>query len=141
MRQIFLIMIGLSSLILAEFSRSNVGVITDSVTTLQWQDDYGDNGIAQTTWTNAIEYCEGLELDGGGWRLPNLNELTSLVDDTRVNPAISSKFVNTSHYAYWSSTKYVQTIGASWIIFFYNGQQGGSNNRTSNFVRCVRAGE
>ena len=144
MKQILLIMIGLSTLVYAErFDRSIEGVVTDSITHLQWQDDYSDNSgtIKSAAWTDAIDYCESLPLDGGGWRLPNLNELTSLVDDRVYGPSISPVFLNTAYIHYWSSTTHERYEDRAWSVLFNNGSQYHSAKTTNGSVRCVRAGQ
>ena len=85
MKQILLIMLGLSIASYADLTKSG-NIVTDSSTELQWQND----AIGSTmTWTAAITHCEGLVLDGqSDWRLPNIKELNSLVDDSRVSPSI-----------------------------------------------------
>jgi hypothetical protein len=126
------------------FTRNANGVVTDSRTNLEWQDDYSNNGgsIKNTTWRNAIDYCVNLNLDGNSdWRLPNLNELTSLVDDTTYSPAIDGVFQNTNSYPYWSSTTNAHNYDSAWIVNFGNGYQYNGNKGTSNYVRCVRAGQ
>ncbi|CAA6815868.1 MAG: Unknown protein [uncultured Sulfurovum sp.] len=137
-------MIGMSSFINASsFSRAN-GVVNDSSTNLEWQDDYTDNNnmIKETTWENAIDYCETLTLDTkNDWRLPNLNELTSLVDDTKHNPSLNSLFENTNSNNYWSSTSPSDTNEDAWIVNFYYGFQDGNDKSFNSYVRCVRAGQ
>ena len=66
MRTILFILIGVSSLMAGNFTRNIGGVVTDSRTNLEWQDDYSDNGnsIKRATWQSAIDYCENLNLDG-----------------------------------------------------------------------------
>jgi len=144
MKVILLILIGFSSLVnAAGFSRSN-GVVSDNVTNLEWQDDYTDNGgsIKQSVWNDAISYCEALTLDSkSDWRLPNLNELTSLVDDSKNNPALNEVFQNTNSYDYWSSTSYSDNNGNAWIVHFYYGNQNNNYKVSNNYVRCVRAGQ
>ena len=144
MKAILLILIGVSSIINAGgLNRSN-GVVSDSATNLEWQDDYSDNGgtIKQTTWSDAISYCETLSLDGkNDWRLPNLNELTSLVDYTKHNPSIDTIFQNTSSNYYWSSTSYSNNNVHAWFVRFYYGNQSNLNKNTNLYVRCVRAGQ
>ena len=91
----------LSTSLSADYSKTN-GVVTDNTTNLQWQDDVAS---VSKTWSQAITYCETLSLDGrSDWRLPNKNELLSIVDYTKSNPAIDSTFVNITSSSYWSST-------------------------------------
>jgi len=142
MRIIFLIIIGVSSLMAGNFTRNANGVVTDSRTNLEWQDDYSNN-IKEATWQSAIDYCENLNLDANSdWRLPNLNELTSLVDDTKYTPAINPTFVNTNSN-YWSSTSVVNNSNDAWVVYFDYGNQGNDGNKDNNsyYVRCVRAGQ
>jgi len=144
MRTILLIMIGVSSLMAGSFTRNVGGVVTDSRTNLEWQDDYSDNSnsLKQTTWQNAIDYCENLNLDGkSDWRLPNTNELVSLVDDKKYNPSIDAIFQNTDSNYYWSSTTPVNGNSYAWLVSFGYGTQFSFNKDDSDYVRCVRAGQ
>lgn len=144
MKQILLIMIGLSTFICADFNRSTEGIVTDNSTTLQWQDNYSDNGgnIMNTSWVNAISYCESLNLDGDGWRLPNLNELNSLIDDTANYPAISNVFQNIFIGDYWSSTSYSKLYGNwAWYVSFHDGKQSIDMKSVGRTIRCVRGGK
>ncbi len=141
MRQILLIMIGLSISVYADFSRSG-DVVTDSKTGLEWQDDTDAGGITKT-WQGAIDYCEALNLAGeSDWRLPNINELTSLVDDTRYGPAIdTTAFQNVDSYYYWSSTTNAGITKFAHIVDFSSGGQHDGSKGTNFYVRCVRAGQ
>jgi len=139
MKQILLILIGLSSLSLAEFTRDG-DIVTDSISKLQWQ----DNAIgSKMEWQEAIDYCENtLNLGGyNDWRLPNINELKSIVDRGRYNPAIVNGFENTSSDYYWSSTSTKDGSYYAWIVRFGDGYVGYSSKNLNNYVRCVRAGE
>ena len=143
MKKIFLIMIGFSIALFSDFSRSFNGIVTDNSTGLEWQDDYSDNGgdIKKANWIDSIDYCEKeLTLDGGGWRLPNINELTSIMDDTKYNPSINNIFENTKSYAYWSSTSYYHET--AWSVVFYSSTTSHVHkSRPTYYVRCVRGGE
>ena len=44
------------------------------------------------THPQAIDYCASLALDGRGWRLPSRDELMSITDAVRRNPAIHPRF-------------------------------------------------
>jgi hypothetical protein len=138
-------MITVSVVLLAEMQPNGDGTVSDSTTKLMWQDDYSDNGgnIKKATWEEAIKYCEDSKLAGyNDWRLPNIRELISIVDDTKYNPAIdTSAFVNTTSGLYWSSTTYAYNHDYAWIVYFWYGYDYGGNKGYSTFVRCVRDGE
>ena len=136
MKKILLITVGLSVALFADFTKSS-NIVKDSTTGLEWQDD----AIGSTkTWADGIEYCENLTLDThSDWRLPNIRELTSIVDDRTSKPSIDTTvFQNTASAFYWSSTR---TYGVSWRISFYLGFQDYWYTSSSYYVRCVRAGQ
>jgi len=139
MKQILLIMIGLSISLLADFSRNNdTQIVTDNETGLQWQ----DNESVSKTWKSAIDYCENLTLGSyEDWRLPNINELTSLVDDSKSNPSIDTVFQYTASNLYWSSTTYARDSLNAWLVDFSNGYQYNVSKYYNFYVRCVRAGQ
>ena len=137
MKKIFLILVGLSLSVYA----TPTGIVTDGTMLLQWQDDYSDNSntIKQSHWINAITYCEGLSLDGTDWRLPNINELLSLVEDTRATPSISTAFTMIVSARYWSSTSDVADSNRAIGINFDIGDQVTiDKNDNDRYVRCVR---
>ena len=140
MKKILLIILGLSIVLLADFSRdSNDTMVTDDVSELQWQDDKIEPQSLK--WIEAIAYCENLTLGNyTDWRLPNIKELTSLVDDSKVNPAIYSIFRQRG-YKYWSSTTYVKSTRYAWFIRFFNGSHHTNDKNTTHYVRCVRLGK
>ena len=91
MRVILLIMIGLSSYLSADFTKSG-NTVSDSVTGLEWQDNNETNSTRHN-WQEAIDYCEALSLDThDDWRLSNVNELKTLIDRSKREPAIVDGF-------------------------------------------------
>ena len=135
----FSLIVLLSALSYADLSRSN-GIVIDSTTGLQWQDDYSNNGgnVKRATWTAAIDYCEALNLGGTGWRLPNKKELLTVVDYTRYSPAINPVFSQTVSSNYWSSTTYKKDTSNAWVVSFSNCNTGIGNKSGTSYVRCVR---
>ena len=134
------LILGLSVNVFADFTKSN-GVVTDTKTSLQWQDDYSDNGdnVKQTTWTSAIDYCEALSLGGhSDWRLPNKKELLSIVDYSSYNPSINTTFDHTTSSYYWSSSTDANDASHAWFVNFYYGYTGYGAKSNSGYVRCVR---
>ena len=71
------------------FAQDNAGdvVVLDRATGLQWQQE----SASGLQWTEALAYCEGLVYGGhSNWRLPDMQELASLLDFGLSAPPISS---------------------------------------------------
>ena len=82
------------------------------------------------------EYIKQNKRQGkGGWRLPKIEELLSIVDYTTHNPASIADI--TSGY-YWSSTTYVSFTNSAWGVYFGVGYSSYHNKYSSMYVRCVR---
>ncbi|QOY52303.1 DUF1566 domain-containing protein [Candidatus Sulfurimonas baltica] len=115
---------------------------------LMWQDNNGlmwqDNEDVLSTmknWSGAKQYCEDLTLVGfDDWRLPNIDELKSIVDKNRT-PAIKKEFKNTISNGYWSSTTNASNTARAWNVYFSNGGQYYYGKASNFYVRCVRAGQ
>ena len=140
MKRIMIMVMITSVWLLADFSRDDsTQIVTDNATGLEWQDDTNASSI-KLTWQGAIDHCEALTLDGGGWRLPNFNELYYIADRSTYNPAMDSTFenVNTSSY-YLSSTTHATATHFAWIVYFYNGDDEFIPKNFNYCVRCVRA--
>ena len=117
--------------------------ITDQKTRLIWQKQ--DDGSKRSR-ENALDYCENLTLGGSSaWRLPNIKELESIVDDNRVSPSINtSYFTNTksgSNSDYISSSEYLASSNYSWTVTFNSGEASIAGHTSSSYVRCVRGGQ
>jgi hypothetical protein len=132
--------------------KSNVGgTVTDKGTGLMWQSSDSD----PLTWEEAIDHCEGLNLaEYNDWRLPNINELLSIVDYSQYNPAINSYYFpdTATNDEYWSSTThYCGPLQANWA--WVVGYSIGSDTIVYKLnqlaqpwyevkrVRCVRGGQ
>ena len=141
MKNYFMLIVGLliSSLGWAtHFIDNGNGTVTDAATGLVWQQTDGGG----KTWEQAISYCEGLTLAGvSDWRLPNRNELQSLVDYSKSSPAIDTTyFPNTLASYYCSSTTFAESALSSWGVHFGSGHFSTIGKTSSPLVRCVRGG-
>ncbi|NEW60011.1 DUF1566 domain-containing protein [Sulfurovum sp. bin170] len=138
MKQIALILIGLSSLTWAELSSHN-GIVKDSETKLEWQNSYRGE-ITELDWENAVSYCENLELDGGGWRLPSKSDLVSIISTKDSRPALDKLFLNKkpTRFDYWTSTVDKDEPNLRWGVNFNRGWTGRYTKHYGLKVRCVR---
>ena len=123
-------------------------IIIDELTKLEWSYDYQTD----LTWKQALAYCESLSYGGYlDWRLPNKNELISLVDFSKTDPA--SDFPNLDIVPYihdihhdmpnhddffWTSTTVATLNFAAWNIFFFTGAIDYEYKLAINSARCVR---
>ena len=75
-----------------------------------------------------------------GWRLPNIKELSSLVDASRFNPAIDGNaFPLTANAIYWSSSPDVRVPAMAWSVDFGLGSVISTGRDTFGvLVRLVR---
>jgi len=107
----------------------------DTTTRLEWQDD----ASVKKDWQGAIAYCKNLSLKGkSDWRLPSIEELLSITDDTKYDPAIKSGFKNVVSGYYWSSSSDASLAGTAWLVDFYDGNDGTYYKSGELYVRCVR---
>lgn len=115
---------------------ANADIVIDTMRDLAWQDS---PATVQTTWREAVKYCDELTLGTyGDWRLPNSNELISLVNDLAYNPAINTAFTNTISDNYWSSTTSVNDTTRTWYVDFNDGRQTEDRKDGDGYVRCIR---
>jgi len=118
-------------------------IVTDHTTGLQWQDDINIT-IETTSWINAINQCEELELNGfNDWRLPNINELYSIIERNTSDPALDTAvFQHYNSLFYWISTTDKYTPDNAWMIDGDLGYTSNDDNKDEvHYVRCVRGGE
>ncbi len=110
--------------------------IIDKTTGLIWQKTEG----GKRTWENAIIYCEELTLGRfEDWRLPDINELRSIVDRSRYNPAINVEFFpDITPSIYWSSSIPPSHNEYAWFVSFQTGNVNNYSKSYSYYVRCVR---
>ncbi|MCW5205938.1 DUF1566 domain-containing protein [Desulfobulbus sp. F5] len=134
------------------------GTVTDSTTKLMWKKcleglsgSTCGTGVASTfTWQDALKQpgLVGNFAGQTGWRLPNIKELQSIVDESKSSPAINSTiFPNVPAASQvWSSSPYAAgvvsggtTYWKSWIVQFTSGAVTTPLSRESTLnVRLVR---
>jgi hypothetical protein len=125
------------------------GTVYDTATTLTWQQTANMTGMQ---WASAGPYCAGLTGPaGGGWRLPTVKELTTLLDFSRPGspfidpvafPGVPAQNASGAVNAFWSSTSLVgMSVGltqGAWLVYFDSAVTQPNPLNVGGAVRCVR---
>jgi hypothetical protein len=121
------------------FRDNEDGTVTDITTGLMW----GQTETRAMTWEKALAFCEDLDLAGySDWRLPTIQELSRLVDDSRQEPSIDTAyFPGCRPSVYWSSTTHALYPGSAWYVRFDDGLVQGGHKGRRYYVRAVREGK
>ena len=127
------------------------GTVTDRVTNLIWkQCAEGLSGTAcesgralRLEWSAALDWAAEAQFAGSArWRVPNLKELESLVDERCDDPSINSRFFpNTPSWLFWSSSPHADYSNGAWYVDFDDGYVGSSSKYLQADVRLVRDGQ
>jgi len=95
-------------------------------------------------WQEAVDYCNSLNWWRTDWRLPSIEELTTLTEPypSTHNPAlpIPNPFINVQSN-YWSSTECSGTPGNAWMVGMDNGYVPNYGEASDFCVWPVRGGK
>ncbi|MFD1216375.1 Lcl C-terminal domain-containing protein [Microbulbifer celer] len=116
-----------------------------------------DSGVASNQSTAELEWShtllegevvtyeaaeDAISEMGDGWRMPTVDELATLVDRNRHDPAIDTdKYPDTKSRAYWTSTPCAWNDAAVWCVSFRLGTVHHDRRYDSACVRAVRSGQ
>lgn len=120
-------------------------VVRDRRTGLCWLQK-GDLSGMPVRWTEALQLVAKLNRMHGnrenGWRLPNINELESLVDCNRHSPALPAEHPFTGvRDVYWSSTTSFFEPDWAWALYLNKGALGvGFKKKPEFYIWPVRDG-
>lgn len=115
------------------FKKIEDGWVRDSLLGIEW----GPSSAEEMTWAKAKDYCANL-----GGRLPEVNELQSLVDYSRRDPVIDTTFFkDTKSSWYWTGTEVAGGSTSAWCVRFSYGYVGNFNKGNGYYVRPVRASQ
>jgi len=105
------------------------GTVIDNATGLMWPKDWagdGGNGGNALNWNSAIDWAEALDFAGHtDWRLPNINELSSLIALEATPPLVYDFFENVITGEYftsstdkrWANSAYIFTIDYGYFAY------------------------
>ena len=132
----------------SRFKDNGNGTVTDLATGLIWkQCAEGLSGAGCATgspttfnWQKALQQAANANFAGSSlWRLPNKNELASLIERRCVDPTINTRFFpNTPSNWFWSSSPANQS-NVAWFVDFNHG--GIARASSARYARLVRGGQ
>lgn len=117
-------------------------MVTDKRTGLTWKQVAEANGSGMS-WGAALVYGEAHTYYGGynDWRLPNVKELRSLVEECRVSPTINTTyFPGAPTKTFWSASPAVHFANYAWAVSFSAAHAGSYDQHFGFAVRLVRGG-
>jgi len=143
------------------FTDNNDGTVTDHLTGLIWLKDAHCPDIQPTLsnagldWLGALSAANALSqpkcglspTDPGGWRLPNVSELESLIDISHTIPPlpVGAPFVNfvnnadgSGPYTYWTSTLEAVFFTNAISVATFDGTVRGADRTTPQRIWPVR---
>ncbi|HIJ81478.1 MAG TPA: VWA domain-containing protein [Desulfuromonadales bacterium] len=129
------------------FTANTNQTVTDNLTGLVWSKDANPAGTAKT-WQQALDYIKTLNsqkyLGYSDWRLPNINEIASLVNKQQSNQAT---WLNTQIYSnvqanfYWSSNTLANTTNIAWNVNLEVGYVYFNYKTVEGYAWPVRGGQ
>ena len=119
--------------------QADTNCVVDNLTGLMWARNANLPGATQS-WAQAVAFCKNMNYGGHtDWRLPNLNELLSLVSTNYTRPSLSNTagtgkwqegdaFTGVKEYDhphgyawYWVTTTTAGEPAGAWLATFFNG--------------------
>lgn len=94
------------------------------------------------TWSEALAAADAhTQMEVDDWRLPNRNELASIVEDRCYSPAVNfAAFPGTAPAGFWTSSPLVPSVDRRWRLDFDDGRLEPADATQLNAIRLVRAG-
>jgi hypothetical protein len=114
--------------------------VLDRETGLVWERVPSTSGF---NWLDASIHCVQLKLGGRkGWRLPTIQDLASLIDQTQINPSLPSGHpFAVQSYDYWSASTFASNSTLAWVVGFGLGRVDVYDKSfVDDLAWCVRGG-
>ena len=132
------------------FTDNGDGTVTDNLTGLIWLRNANCFGVEP--WATALSDANNLAhgdcnlSDGssaGQWRLPNVNELHSLIDLTQSNLALPANhpFTGVQSSFYWTRTSNADCSSSAWGVGLYDGGVSLAGKTSTYYMWPVRGGQ
>jgi hypothetical protein len=107
---------------------------------MTWESGKCTSEPAQLNWQEAHESALDSRFAGhDDWRLPNIKELSSIVDEHRYSPALNlDVFLRNNFDVLWSSTYDVADASYAFVLTLYSGTSLPHHQSNTENVRLVR---
>ena len=133
----------------SRFTINNNQTVTDQATGLIWkrcsQGQSGDScaGLASGfTWPQALQAAQAeVFANQSDWRLPNIKELTSIVEYACRSPAINLTVFPNTPQNFWSASPDTFNTDEAWSVSLNNGLVFSVIRDDGQSVRLVRGGQ
>ncbi|MBQ4811992.1 DUF1566 domain-containing protein [Pseudoalteromonas luteoviolacea] len=136
----------------SRFVVKNDGTICDKKTEIMWQrctfgfvynatTETCDNKEQKLSWQEALSAAKSSRIANfDDWQLPNVKELSSIVERSCEDPAINATVFLGNHSGnYWTSTTNIKDPSRAWTYQFQDGLNDSSSSKSSDaFVRLMR---
>ena len=135
------------------FMNNGDGTVTDNLTGLIWTQNAGTPTVGSCaggykTWQGALDYVTCLNsmnyLGHSDWRLPNVNELESLINADEPNSATwltDQGFIGVQSGYYWSSSSGAGHTDGAWVVSVWGGSVSYNYEADGIYVWPVRSGQ
>jgi hypothetical protein len=134
------------------YTENGDGTVSDKRTGLMWLKcaegtSWGGGtctgSASKLGWSAALTRASSSSAAGhSDWRLPNVKELRSLVEECSGYPAINSTIFPAATYgSFWSGSPDTYYSGNAWSVDFGYGGAVPTYRYNANYVRLVRAGQ
>ena len=130
----------------SKFTDNGNGTVTDLNTGLMWKKNHESEPYS---WSQALQRVQNVNSGGGfagytDWRVPNLKELKSIIEEKCYDPAINLNiFPGTPSNNFWSSSSVAHIGQNAWYFDFKNGFNRYDHEKEyyRHYVRLVRGGQ
>ena len=115
--------------------------VKDTTTGLIWEQS---PDAIHDVWKESLARCLAKTVGGRkGWRAPTVEELKSLIDSERHDPALPEghPFSNIKSEIYWSATPSPTDDIVAWQVSFFSGQAVTDQKSGTRRVWCVLSGQ
>lgn len=111
--------------------------VKDNQTGLVWEQA---PDLEHDVWSRSVERCTTKTVAGKqGWRAPTIQEMKTLVDPSRKDPALplGHPFANIKSAIFWTATPHPTDDIVAWQVSFFSGEPVTDQKSGTRRIWCV----